>query len=143
MSACGLDSGPNLLLRQTPEVKLIIIASCGEAGVMDGSANHPTVPLQRQRTRMLRAFSDWQSRQRCNRAAVDAAVQHFERTTGQKAHARISSVLAEEAGQFVVRVCYRDVKPPGRVWYRIGENNSVIAELSFEEATRLGECGWR
>ena len=86
---------------------------------------------------MLRSLSGWLERRRRNRIAVEVAVRHFESTTGQRAHAGISSVIGEESGGLVVRVCYGDVKPPRRAWYRLGDG-SVVDELSFEEAGRFG-----
>jgi hypothetical protein len=72
---------------------------------------------------------------------VAVAVRFFESATGQVAHAGLCSVIGDEAGGVVVRVCYCKVKPPRRVWYRVGEDG-LVAELSFEDVSRFGESLW-
>lgn len=85
----------------------------------------------------------WMERRRRRRVAVTAAVRHFAVVTGQQAHQNISSVIGEEAGELVVRICYGQVRPPGRAWFRVGADGQVRDELSFEEAGRFGERPWR
>jgi len=76
--------------------------------------------------------------------AVAAAVRHFEATTGAEAFPGISRAIGEDARGTVVRVCHgEDVIPPGRAWYVVGANGTVVAELSFDEAGRFGERHWR
>ena len=93
---------------------------------------------------MLGALSRWLEGRRRRRAAVAAAVRHFEAAGGRDALPGISRVIGEDARGTVVRVCHgADVIPPGRAWYVVGPSGAVVAELSFEEAGRFGERYWR
>ena len=92
---------------------------------------------------MLGGLYRWLSQHRRRRAAVAAAALHFESVTGHQPHPGWGGVIGEEAGEFVVRVCYGDTKPPRRVWYRVGADGQVRGELSCEEAQRFGEREWR
>ena len=92
---------------------------------------------------MFGFFSKWLQHRCGQRSAVEAAVRHFDATTGKHAHPGISGVIGEREGNFVVRICYGNTKPPGRTWYVVGSDGSVIEELSFEEAKRFDEKLWR
>src|SRR5262249_14454723 len=92
---------------------------------------------------MFAFVTTWIQYRRQKRAAIEAAVRHFDATTGRKALPRISSVIGELNGDLVVRVCHGQQKPPGRAWYLVSKDNVVLSELSFEEVVQLGECYWR
>jgi hypothetical protein len=93
---------------------------------------------------MLGRFSRWLDRRRRHRAAVAAAVRHFEATTGWEALPGISAVIGEDSRGTVVRVCHGDdVKPPRRVWSVVAASGAVAAELTLAEAGRFGERPWR
>ena len=85
------------------------------------------------------------SRERRDRhqAAVAAALEHFEATTGQVAHRSGSDVIGEDARGVLVRVCYGSSRPPGRAWFAVGGDGSVNAELTYAEAAAFGERPWR
>jgi hypothetical protein len=90
------------------------------------------------------AISRWFDARRKRREAVASAVRHFEANGGNDPLPGISCVIGEDAGDFIVRVCHGgDIIPPGRVWYRVGSNFAVLAELSFADVTRFGERYWR
>jgi hypothetical protein len=61
----------------------------------------------------------------------------------ETAHCGISTVIGEDDAGLVVRVCYGEVKPPGRAWYRVDADWSVVGELTFEQARQFGEGYWR
>jgi hypothetical protein len=90
---------------------------------------------------MFGFLSRWLEHRRRKQAAVEAAVQHFDATTGNRAHS--GGVIGEKSGNLVVRVCHGNIKPPGRAWYLVGSDGSVVAELSFDEAQEFGEGLWK
>src|SRR5262249_25609640 len=55
---------------------------------------------------MFAFVTTWIQYRRQKRAAIEAAVRHFDATTGRKALPRISSVIGELNGDLVVRVCH-------------------------------------
>jgi hypothetical protein len=92
---------------------------------------------------MFQFLFRWLALRKAHRDAVAAAVVHFERVRGMKAHAGICGVIAEEPNSYVVRVCYGHAKPPSRAWYRIGCDGEVSSELTFDEVQQFGEGHWR
>jgi hypothetical protein len=86
---------------------------------------------------MFGFLHSWLAQRRRKRAAVAAAIHHFEETSGKRAHT--GSVIGEKAGHFVVRVYFGNIKPPGRAWFIVGTDGTVLRELSFEVAQEFGE----
>jgi hypothetical protein len=82
---------------------------------------------------------DWFRRFRDRRAAIKMAVMYFEKTKILKAHSRISKVIAEEDGGYIVRVCYGHKKPPHRAWFNVNVPKSTIEEVSFGSVRQYGE----
>jgi hypothetical protein len=93
---------------------------------------------------MLKLLSRWLEAHRQRKAAVIAAVRHFEATTGAQALAGMSCFIGRDPRGAVDRICHgTQVKPPRRVWYVVGPDRRVVAELSFAEARQFGERGWK
>lgn len=92
---------------------------------------------------MFARLRRWLERRRRHREAVAVACRHFEAVTGKVAHVGISSVIGEDAGGFVVRVCHGQGRPPGRAWFRVGIDGRVSGDLSFDDVQRFGEGLWR
>jgi hypothetical protein len=92
---------------------------------------------------MLSFVSKWLHARQRRQSAVKAAISHFEAATGNHAHSGLCEVIGEKDGNFIVRVCFGHIKPPRRKWYLIGQDYTVIAELSFDEVKPFGERGWR
>lgn len=88
---------------------------------------------------MLSFISKWFHSRKRKQTAVKAAISHFEATIGTRAHS--GKVIGEKGGNFIVRVFYDHgkVKPLRRKWYLLGQHDSVIAELSFDEVRQFGE----
>jgi len=92
---------------------------------------------------MIMRFLAWFRNIPQRRAAVASAVNHFESTKSTPAHRGISSVIAKAPEGYVVRVCYGHIKPPGRAWFLVSAEGSIIAELSFDQVKQHGEEMWR
>jgi hypothetical protein len=75
---------------------------------------------------------------RQDRAAVRAAVRHFE-MGGERAHWSMCRVIATRPGYVIVRVCFGSTKPRMCAWYRVSGADSVIRELTAKEAEQYGE----
>ena len=82
---------------------------------------------------------DWFRRFRDRRAAIKLAVTYFEKTKMLTAHPRISKVIADEDGDYIVRVCYGHKKPPHRAWINVNVPKSTIKEVSFGSVRQYGE----
>ena len=76
------------------------------------------------------------------RAAIAAAVKHFE-IAGGKAVRGMCEVIGDTERGSVVRVSFGNTRPPNRIWYVVGPSGTVTAELSWTEAEQLGERPWR
>jgi hypothetical protein len=71
-------------------------------------------------------------------------VKHFEATTGEQALAGMSCFIGQDPRGAVVRVCHgTQVKPPRRVWYVVGPDRGIVAELSLADVRPFGERGWK
>jgi hypothetical protein len=92
---------------------------------------------------MFGALSHWVERRRRDRAAVAAAGRHLEEASRQAAYLGISRVISEDDAGLVDRVCYGDVKPPHRAWYRVAPDGAVVGEMTFEQDRLFGEGYWR
>lgn len=74
------------------------------------------------RMTMFEALSRWLEARRQRKAAIAAAVRHFEAATGARALRSMSWVIGCEPRGAVVRVCAEGhVKPPRRTWYVVGQ----------------------
>ena len=92
---------------------------------------------------MLSGITKFFADRREKAAAVDAAIRRFESAPDHLAHRGISSVIHSDQFGFVVRVCYGQVIPPGRAWFRVLRGSTDVQELSFDEVTQYGENYWR
>jgi hypothetical protein len=81
-------------------------------------------------------------RRQKRKAAIQAAVQHFDPGASKQVARRMSAVIAEPDGGYVVRVCYGNTIPPHRAWFIVGPD-SFIAPLTFDEVRQYGEREWR
>jgi hypothetical protein len=88
---------------------------------------------------MINPLAKWFGRLRHRRAAISMAVMYFEKTKMLKAHRRISKVIAEEDGGYIVRVCFGHTKPRRRAWITVNVPKSTIKEVSFNSVRQYGE----
>jgi hypothetical protein len=87
---------------------------------------------------MFAEFWRWWTPPARRRAAVAAAVRHFE-AGGQRARPDECQVIGRDGRGLVVRVCFGDMIPCPRTWLVAAPNGEMVGELSWEEAERLGE----
>ncbi len=93
---------------------------------------------------MLKLLSRWLEVRRQRKAAVIAGIRYFEASTGERALAGLSCFIAQDPRGAVVRVCHgTQVKPPRRIWYIVGPDGEIVADLSLAEVRQFGERGWK
>lgn len=88
---------------------------------------------------MVNPLAKWFGRLRQRRSATSMAVEYFEKTKMLKAHKRISKVIAEDDGGYIVRVCFGHTKPPGRARITVNVPKSTIKEVPFNSVRQYGE----
>lgn len=92
---------------------------------------------------MLKSIARWFAWRRHEHEAVEAAIAHLARTTGEQTHRGMCKVVADAPERSVVRLCYGMTRPPRRAWFAVSRTEEpAIRELTWEEAQALGEKPW-
>lgn len=76
--------------------------------------------------------------------ARQAAIRHFETSTGAHAIESMCWVVGRRRNELIVRICHGDTTPPRRRWFAVPRaGNGQIRELTLEEAQEFVEPVWR
>ena len=90
---------------------------------------------------ILKRMRAWLAKRRQAEAAVQRALDQFQRSRGIKPMGGFALYL--DSHETIVRVMYlTDHIPPDRAWFAVAVDTATIRELSFDEVEHL-ETPWR